>query len=253
MATIVLPQPPEPLRLKPPPDGLKPETIALLGRRGRHLREADIPNVPFQITTFDVQVHGPRFLWFWYHLVYQLREHAALWGAMGLDGIPWLATFSQTTMHVLHRQQAPWYLGEGLIMVVWLDDRDPGAHTRVHVWAHPSFRHPSATDPYGRMLLDYLFRTGDYNLLEARIPAPNKTAYRWSRRLGFRHVARLPQAEWFYRPNGERHLVDLLYSIYTRADWDTAQRALFADPDVLTSPRDIDERTDTDGALWDTD
>ena len=232
MATIVLPQPPEPLRTKPLPEGLRATTLARLQQRGRHLRAADIPAVPFVITKWDATIHGPRFLWFWYLVVYQAQEHAAVWGALGLEPFQFLAAYAQTEIYVLHRQHAPWTLGDGLMMVVWLDDVMPGAHARIHAWVHPHYRHPSFTDPMGLLVLDHIFATGGYQVLDTRTPATNKAARRWATRLGFSTPVRLPNAEWAYTPTGARQLVDLLYSYMRRPTW----HAEAAAPSVDATP-----------------
>jgi len=176
----------------------------------------DIPTGPVAITKWDTTIHGPRFLWFWYFLVYQAQEHTAMWGRLALDPYQWLAACAQTDIYVLHRQQSSWSLGDGLILVVWLDDNSPGASARLHAWMHPQYRHPSFTDPMGRLMLGHLFTTGPYQLLEARIPAPNAPARRWIHRLGFSKPRRLPHAVWLYAVDGQRWLADLCEAFLTR-------------------------------------
>src|SRR5262249_4318189 len=94
---------------------------------------------------------------------------------------------------------------------------------------HPHYRHPSFTDVHGKLMIEYVFAVGGYQFLDTRTPAPNKAARRWVQRIGFSKAQRHPKAEWQYEPNGERRLVDVLYSTYTRADWEARPRVQFAD------------------------
>jgi RimJ/RimL family protein N-acetyltransferase len=203
-------------------DLLKESTWQLL----QHPRRQRVPRrtLPlFSITPYAMATHGPDFLFYWYGLVRSLGEHAMLWGEVGLSPTQFLAAFARASLLVIHREEAAWTHGEGLLFLVWSDDVVPGLRARIHFWSHPHMRHPQVSLLLGHAGLRYLFEEQGYTLLEGRTPVTNTLALRFVRRLGFQMVATLPHAEWAWTAEGEKEAVDVVQSMLTPSMWDARE------------------------------
>jgi RimJ/RimL family protein N-acetyltransferase len=215
--------PPAPLELlrRPTPglDGLKPQTRALLVGKRRRARARLTQPIPWEVSPYTVQDHGPDFLLYAWHLVQQAGEHATLWGALGLSPSKFLAAFLGVEVIVCHLQHAPWTQGQGILFLMWSDDVVPELRARVHFWCAPAYRTPSLSLGIGRAMLDYYFGILGYHLLEGRTPVTNRLALRYITRLGFQLGIPLPNAEWVTSLDGKTHMGAVIPSFLTREAW----------------------------------
>ena len=199
--------------------GLKPATRERLAGKRFRLR-ASAEAQPYEVDAYNLDTHGADFLSHWYWQVRLEGEHAALWGQLGLSPTQFLATYAGVELVVCHRQGADWPNGEGLMMVMWGDDRVPELRVRVHFWVHPVYRTPQITPYLARAMLSHYFDVVGYQILEGRTPLGNTLALRFVKRLGFTMGAPIPNAEWTYASDGTRRLGAVVPSYMTREMWE---------------------------------
>jgi hypothetical protein len=170
------------------------------------------------------------FLSFWYARVRADGEHASLWGEVGLSPSLFVGTFAQVPLIVAHHELLPWQQGEGLMMVVWLDDVVPGLRARVHQWVASPYRHPTVSLHIGHAVLRHLFDVAGFQMLEGRTPVTNRAGIRYALRLGFRRVATLPYGEWSWTPAGTKTITPVVQSQLCAEDWRAAQEGALNAP-----------------------
>ena len=180
------------------------------------------------------------FLSLWYMRVRQAREHASLWGEVGLSPSKFVLAFTSVPLLLLHHDASPWDHPEGLCMVGWLDDIVPGLRARCHQWVAPAYRHPRVSAILGQGLLRYLFEEMGLQMLEGRTPVGNRLAVRYARRLGFRPVATLPYGEWVWALDGTKTCTPVVQSQLTIDEWRAAH----------LSPHVDHERAAEDARAW---